>query len=417
LSVARAKWLQSSSVATFAVWSSVVGCTGFLLFSIGAREDQALLRSVDLSEPLQTLVLATGTSGAHTARLITCADEPTPGRLVWQQNGVTLHGTDFADAEESDNFGAGCVEHKAVELPDAGAFSVELERAPDSVHLTTLRVLLLESKEAGHGERLACVLLLLAMLVELFAWRSRGRAAPPRADWRAFDPMLSVLLILIGTIAVSAVVSPTGLAPLRAFGSGEPIDGTVIVHLSTSGTSLLWMMVGTVGVYWFASAFLSVQRTSSLWRGLRLCAPTTGGVLLPLLAGAALALAAGVLLTVFAPAEPSPMQWMTTVPGTLVATAAVACLSPWYEELFFRGLLFTSVESKVGGGWAAALSASLFTLSHVPQHQGYLVPLVPIALVAVATSWLRRKTHSVAPAFAFHLGYNALLIVPALLAA
>jgi len=128
-----------------------------------------------------------------------------------------------------------------------------------------------------------------------------------------------------------------------------------------------------------------------------------------------LALAATALLIFVAPEESSPMIHITRVPGMMLASAAMACVAPWFEEVFFRGFLYGSIAACAGRLAAAVASVVLFTAAHIPQHLGYGWPLLPILGVAIGTTWWRQRTASTTAAFSLHLGYNAALVLPALL--
>ncbi|CAI5531230.1 unnamed protein product [Closterium sp. Naga37s-1] len=79
------------------------------------------------------------------------------------------------------------------------------------------------------------------------------------------------------------------------------------------------------------------------------------------------------------------------------------------EELLFRGLLFTTLQERLGRIDAAMLSAALFHLS--------LALLFPNMALGIAASLLAVYSKSVLPAVALHTTYNASALIYALMAA
>ncbi|CAI6000331.1 unnamed protein product [Closterium sp. NIES-65] len=94
-----------------------------------------------------------------------------------------------------------------------------------------------------------------------------------------------------------------------------------------------------------------------------------------------------------------PLLWVAVSP-------AVA------EELLFRGLLFTTLQERLGRIDAAMLSAALFALFHLS-----LALLFPNMALGIAASLLAVYSKNVLPAVALHTTYNASALIYALMAA
>ena len=132
----------------------------------------------------------------------------------------------------------------------------------------------------------------------------------------------------------------------------------------------------------------------------------------------------------------TPDNWFVTIAGYyrqqmdtgglslpqlyLVFTAPALVLSPIGEELFFRGLLQTTLQQRFSYRASTSVEAGLFALVHLCHHglavttAGLVLRPVSAAiwvllmfLTAVAFAWLRRSTGSVLPAIAAHMGFNA----------
>lgn len=78
---------------------------------------------------------------------------------------------------------------------------------------------------------------------------------------------------------------------------------------------------------------------------------------------------------------------------------ATVLMQPLIEEVYFRGILFEALSSKVGWIWSISIVTIVFALLHV-QHHWVVLPAA--ILLAVA----RILTRSTASCFAFHASYN-----------
>ncbi len=116
----------------------------------------------------------------------------------------------------------------------------------------------------------------------------------------------------------------------------------------------------------------------------------------------------------------SPLTTLLDDPGTRLIILSAALLSPYFEELFFRGLLYRLFRDIFGGShigkWATFVVISLlFVLAHAPQHAGHFIPLIPIAVISMTCTWLRLKSGQLMPSIALHMGYNLMLVMPSVL--
>jgi membrane protease YdiL (CAAX protease family) len=299
----------------------------------------------------------------------------------------------------------------------AGTYRLRVEGGDPAA--MTLEVV--ESSPLGWLDWVWCGLLLAAMAARLGAWTARpgpatrGQAAPSQGLlWGRPHPALGLLAfvlaqgVLVGA-ALPLVMQATGLAQGSALGMLAQALMITAAHLGI--------------VYGLAKAE-HPQDAARAHAALGACAPAQGwwsgpGRMWAIAGwGAALGVGATVMLAllVSGPSETSAMQEAVRMPGTMLAVAAMATLSPWYEELFFRGYMQGALASRVGVGGAAVASAALFGLVHVPQHLGYLWPVVPICAVGAVAAALRALSGSTAAPFALHLGYNAALVLPAMFA-
>ncbi|MGI9113234.1 MAG: CPBP family intramembrane glutamic endopeptidase [Gaiellaceae bacterium] len=95
--------------------------------------------------------------------------------------------------------------------------------------------------------------------------------------------------------------------------------------------------------------------------------------------------------------------WDPTRASAFAVNAALIILvGPVVEELTFRGLGFALLE-RFGHGWAIALTAAAFALSH-----GLIALLPASAVFGAGLAYLRSRTRSVYPGIVLHVVFNAL---------
>ena len=132
---------------------------------------------------------------------------------------------------------------------------------------------------------------------------------------------------------------------------------------------------------------------------------TALGILAPLLGG---------LLTQFLAGDHDVSQTVNDIAdrahvGMRVALLPVVVLiGPLVEELLFRGALLSVLRTRLGDGWAIAVSAIVFGAVHLPDL-GWLWYAVPnLVLIGVFCAWLRVRSGSIWPGFVAHAANNAL---------
>ena len=102
-------------------------------------------------------------------------------------------------------------------------------------------------------------------------------------------------------------------------------------------------------------------------------------------------------------------------PGAPIPLAlAVLVFAPLFEELFFRGFLFTAFERSRLGAWGAIVAAAgLFALSHAGS--GWM-GVGSMFLLGAYLGAARHVTGSVRLAVLLHALYNGIVLLPTVLA-
>lgn len=88
---------------------------------------------------------------------------------------------------------------------------------------------------------------------------------------------------------------------------------------------------------------------------------------------------------------------------TIVAAIAISIIIPFFEELLFRGLLFTTLSNKYGAWWALIISSVFFGM----LHGGVFIATSIFGLVF---GYIFYKTKSLIPGILLHMIWNSLSV-------
>ena len=92
--------------------------------------------------------------------------------------------------------------------------------------------------------------------------------------------------------------------------------------------------------------------------------------------------------------------------AVILTFQALAFITPFTEELFFRGFVFRGLIPKVGPYGAMVISATIFSGFHLS-----LGALIPIFVTGFLLAWLYWRTGSLWASVGAHAGQNALALV------
>ena len=96
--------------------------------------------------------------------------------------------------------------------------------------------------------------------------------------------------------------------------------------------------------------------------------------------------------------------------GVILTFQALALITPFSEELFFRGFVFRGLIPKVGPYGGMVISAVIFSGFHLSPGV-----LIPIFITGFLLSWLYWRTGSLWASVGAHAGQNALALLATLL--
>jgi len=95
-------------------------------------------------------------------------------------------------------------------------------------------------------------------------------------------------------------------------------------------------------------------------------------------------------------------------PAVRIMVAALAVVTaPLIEEIVYRGVIYSTVESLMGKVAAVTSVTLLFALVHAPQYWGSVAALTSIISLSFVLTLLRAWTGKLLPCFATHLVYNS----------
>ena len=131
--------------------------------------------------------------------------------------------------------------------------------------------------------------------------------------------------------------------------------------------------------------------------------------------GVATPIFGGLLTELLARGQQVPQDVKQILVGTapsmqILFMLSLVLIGPLVEELIFRGILLSALLRHMRTIWAILLSSTVFALVHLPGLNFLWYALPNLALLGVASAWLRLRAGSIWPSVIMH-GTNNLLAV------
>lgn len=111
----------------------------------------------------------------------------------------------------------------------------------------------------------------------------------------------------------------------------------------------------------------------------------------------------------FAPKEFYAMDLAKTKDG-LIFLMSCAIVAPIYEEIIYRGLIFSFIQSKANSFWAVIITAVLFGLSHLMNIGNAHILISLFIFYGFVLTLIRYCTRSLIPPIITHFVHNLTLI-------
>ncbi len=223
------------------------------------------------------------------------------------------------------------------------------------------------------------------------------RGLLPEIDWGGRQVVLGLLAaILLGAILPAIFVAPFD----------PDLDSTVglIAAQFLLGASLIAVPLA-IATHWRWGRWREVLGTLGLRRTARSAIKIAG------IAWFAYFVAAAIYSTIIPPKQEDVGGQLGVGDANLLiaitAVALVAVVGPIWEEVFFRGFLFSGLRQGMTFWPAAAISGLLFGLVHAPEGISIVIPL---GILGAALAWVYERTGSIWPCIAIHWFNNGLAL-------
>lgn len=139
------------------------------------------------------------------------------------------------------------------------------------------------------------------------------------------------------------------------------------------------------------------------------------GILFPVIVGASFA-GLAFIVSESKVMTSSPLQNMlskSSVSSLMLFAAMAMITGPLFEEIFFRGYLFSFAQKIRGRLFAIGFVACVFATLHLDQLWGDWMRFVIIFLMGLCITFFRARSGSIVPGIAAHYSYNiSLLLIP-----
>lgn len=110
----------------------------------------------------------------------------------------------------------------------------------------------------------------------------------------------------------------------------------------------------------------------------------------------------------FPPANPTEIEKLFQDPlSFFVGSVYAVAFAPIFEEVIFRGILFTFFKRVTNTAISFILVSFFFTSLHVAQMSGYWFGILSVLSVSLIATALRWHSASITYSVLFHLAYNA----------
>lgn len=221
-------------------------------------------------------------------------------------------------------------------------------------------------------------------------------------DQAASISLAGFLLFLVLSTAWIGIAADGGLFEIERFGarSGEVMFGSSIVSLLSFGGSVYLIGTRRHALRWQAAG---VRRTSAQWM---IVATLIGLFFVPV--SVSLSLAFERSATGREVDLSPPREVFDTVPidEFLLVFVGVAVIVPIAEELFFRGMLYRWLRTRLNLGFALVISSAIFGAVHFSP-----ISFISLSAVGALCALMFEYSRSIWPAVAVHAANNGIIVI------
>jgi membrane protease YdiL (CAAX protease family) len=227
------------------------------------------------------------------------------------------------------------------------------------------------------------------------------------------DPMYVPASLLLWLLSISSILILPAMVALPYILFRYRGVSNVAQSLSTDPTVLLLTVIGVIPAHilTFVAAWAVVTRwrRRPFWRTIGWSFGPAWG-LWPSV-GLAIALYfVGAILAKLIGGEPTDIDILvnsSTAVRLLLALVATTS-GPLVEEIVYRGILYPSLQKRIGMAWSVVLVSFLFAFIHVYQYRNSLGVITVIFVLSISLTLVRALTGRLLPCFIVHMVFNGI---------
>lgn len=225
---------------------------------------------------------------------------------------------------------------------------------------------------------------------------------PPEAKspWSVAD-----LVVFVVFFATSVLVLPAGMVLVWQY-----FDPSFQATEMTAADLVLIQGVMNLGLVGFIAFLIKIVHGRSFLKTIHWNRNYKYSTRFLISLGATLALSVLIVSSFFPPSSPPPIERLLSSASAMWIFAIFGIgVAPIFEEVIFRGFLFTVLAEMRRPAAAVPVTAILFALLHVPQLWGSWAGVGLIFLVGYILSVIRHRSDSLIPSLIIHTAYNSML--------
>jgi membrane protease YdiL (CAAX protease family) len=222
-----------------------------------------------------------------------------------------------------------------------------------------------------------------------------------RPMWRGTDVLLMSVVMIVAVVIGIVVVAALSTAGGAQFGSGEVPPafavGTLAVQPIAMATGIWWMGLRRRGV---TLADIGLRPISARW-----VAASVGIFIVMRIVVTIIALLLAQLGITSMQAQaiaPAGFTWVSAILTTLLAGIVI----PFFEEIFFRGVVYRWLRDKWGVAVGIIVSGLVFGIVHLEP-----ATVVPVIVMGFVLAWTYEKSGSLWPPILIHMLNNLLAVI------
>jgi len=246
-----------------------------------------------------------------------------------------------------------------------------------------------------------------------------GALPLPKSPPRELNARSATIILLVASVAVEvfcgSLVALIAIVVVATQGAHDPQRTLGVMRVLTPEMTVLIVVLGGIVMVLASRALIrdhlkDTSPNGAAWVRGR-WPDIIKALLIGLLVGACAHAINKVTKSHVAHRNLGPLARMALTPGLprIIWVVVGVLLTPPFEELLFRGVLYGGYRKSFGPGWAAVSTTLIFVALHLPETIYFLPAMAGVIGVAAAALWCRLRSRAIGPAIAAHVGYNIMI--------